>query len=640
MSPPTICSGDGGSSVSLRSSDSGAATSADADASALVRAALAKLKADDAYAAEMLCREALSLHRDHTGALGVLGMVLYGAGRTGEACEIFERLCQLEPDERLHWMNLGTTRRGLRQYDGALRAFMRAADLGEGSADFFYNVGLTHLDRRDYEAAREVLKRAVSLAPEDIAIRFEYAKACYESHHLDAALAALEGWENAKGLDASVVAGIGQRLMNLGDTKGLAHATRQLAQLPELDARASLTLAQICERTNRIDEAQAIVDQLLRMPHAASLGSELTSTRASLAQRRGDHVTAVDLFQQSLAARPDPADRHFELFALAKSLDVLGRYDEAFATMTEAHRAQLAHLRQSAPLACLRGTPSMDIARYRCDPEDVAAWIHQPGPLTHESPIFIVAFPRSGTTLVEMMLDAHPDLVSMDEQPIVQAALDDLLATGHRYPEELGKVREDQLQAIRTRYWERVRGKVTLAQGQRLVDKNPLNLLRLPVIRRVFPNARIVLAVRHPCDVLLSCFMQHFRAPEFALLCRDLRALAQGFVRAFDFWYSQVELLRPAVHELRYETLVTALESEARRLLEFVAVPWHDAVLSPAARALEKGYISTPSYSQVVQPVNASAVGRWHAYERHLRPIIPLVAPYLQKWAYEGTEGP
>ena len=85
------------------------------------------------------------------------------------------------------------------------------------------------------------------------------------------------------------------------------------------------------------------------------------------------------------------------------------------------------------------------------------------------------------------------------------------------------------LDRVRASYWERVAKKVKLAPGERLVDKNPLNILRLPVIRRVFPHARILLAVRHPCDVLLSCYMQQFRAPDFALLCRSIESLAVWF---------------------------------------------------------------------------------------------------------------
>jgi hypothetical protein len=280
----------------------------------------------------------------------------------------------------------------------------------------------------------------------------------------------------------------------------------------------------------------------------------------------------------------------------------------------------------------------MVIAEHGCDPEDVARWNPADGPPATESPVFIVAFPRSGTTLLELALDAHPLLRSMDEQPFLHNALDDLAASGARYPTELGRLGRAELDAVRARYWQRVRTRVELAPGQRLVDKNPLNLLRLPVIQRLFPNAHVLLAIRHPCDVLLSCFMQHFRAPEFALLCQSLPVLAGGYRKAFDFWYQQQALLQARVRELRYENFVADFASQVRATVEFLGLPWDERALAPGRRAAEKGYISTPSYSQVVQPITSRAVGRWHHYRGHFAAVLPLLQPLLERWDYDSSD--
>jgi hypothetical protein len=168
-----------------------------------------------------------------------------------------------------------------------------------------------------------------------------------------------------------------------------------------------------------------------------------------------------------------------------------------------------------------------------------------------------------------------------------------------------------------------------------LIDKNPLNILRLPAIARLFPNARIVLAVRHPCDVLLSCFMQHFRA-EFAWQCRDLETLALAYRRTFDFWYQQAAILRPAVHEVRYETFVAGFEPQVRALAEFLDLPWTDALLEPGENARRRGFIAAPSYAQVVQPVHSRSVGRWHAYERWFEPVLPQLEADFARWDYAG----
>jgi hypothetical protein len=181
-----------------------------------------------------------------------------------------------------------------------------------------------------------------------------------------------------------------------------------------------------------------------------------------------------------------------------------------------------------------------------------------------------------------------------------------------------------------------VRRKVVLQPGQRLVDKNPLNILRLPVIRRLFPHARILLAIRHPCDVLLSCFMQSFRSPEFALLCADLRTLAVGYRRAMDFWYEQQAILGAAVREVRYESFVADFAPQVRDICDFLELPWDDNMLTPGTHAQTKGFISTPSYSQVIQPISSKSVGRWRAYESHLAPVVPALRPYLERWGYDG----
>ena len=170
--------------------------------------------------------------------------------------------------------------------------------------------------------------------------------------------------------------------------------------------------------------------------------------------------------------------------------------------------------------------------------------------------------------------------------------------------------------------------------GQRLVDKYPVNMTLLPLIRYLFPRARIILAIRHPCDTLLSCFLQDFRSPELALLCSDLPTLANAYTRVFDFWYSQLPLLNPASYELRYEQLTADFTTQVQKLADFLQLPWDDAMLSPGEHARAKGFISTPSYSQVTKPINTRSVGRWKNYESRFTPVLPMLTPWLRRWGY------
>lgn len=600
----------------------------------LLRKGFALLQGGRAEAAEHCAREALLAAPELLPALNLLAIALHAQSRNAEASTIFGELARREPAQRAHWTNLGTTLRAVNRYDEALDAYHRAEALGERSADFRYNLGLLHIDRGDYEAARVALRAAHAARPEDAEIAYQYAAACSEALDNHEGHVALEHWPRLQGLTTELTAKIAQVLMILGDAASAERALERALADPSPDALALLQLVLALERINRVPEAHELLDRLRTHPGRAALGSDMMLAEARLAERESRYEDAARHYGMLATGCVEPGRRHFHLYPMAKSLDALGRYNEAFAAMQEAHASQVLWIRQTAPEVPELRSDTMRVTRFGCDPDDVARWSHEGAPDAADSPIFIVAFPRSGTTLLEQVLDAHPRLESMDEQPYLQNAIDRLSGPDVRYPDRMAELTREQLDAARQHYWSLVRRRVSLAPGRQLIDKNPLNVLRLPAIARLFPNSRILLAVRHPCDVLVSCYMQHFRA-EFAWHCRDLATLALAHRRTFDFWYEQGALLRPAVREVRYESFVAEFETEVRNLAAFLELPWTDAMLAPGEQARRRGFISTPSYAQVVQPVHSRSVGRWRAYERELADVLATLRPSLERWGYE-----
>jgi hypothetical protein len=371
---------------------------------------------------------------------------------------------------------------------------------------------------------------------------------------------------------------------------------------------------------------------LQREERGTEVNLETLLMSAMLAQRAGEHEQACAQLEEGLKRQGELIYRHNFLFPLARSLDALERYQEAYAAAEEAHRSQMAFMARVAGKSSEGNAQPWALTSTVCDPSDVARW-NDVGPETRDSPIFIVGFPRSGTTLLEQVLDANPSIQAMDEQPFLLRSVAEVVQQGVRYPCELGKLSQDSLNDIRARYWERVRKRIELGPGRRLLDKNPMNMALLPLIRRLFPSARIIMVVRHPCDTLLSCFLQHFRS-DLALVCRDLDTLARTYSRAFDFWYSQQPLLTPCTHEVRYEQLTADFETEVRKLSEFLELPWDEAMLAPGEHARGKGFISTPSYAQVLAPISDKAVGRWKHYQKHFTDVLPALLPWIERWGY------
>jgi tetratricopeptide (TPR) repeat protein len=596
----------------------------------LARKDLARERLADA---EARCLQVLSAQQHHPGALGVLGQVLYAQARHEEAVRVFNALTVMQPTVAEHWQNLATALRPTKRYDQAIAAFDRALRLAPPSAGLLYNLGVLQMERCDYHAAYLALRDAVALAPADATIRWAFAQCCYDRVNHDEALATLENWQQFTGLTPQISAQIAILLVMMGEGERAAPAIRQLAANPPLKGRAPLVLVCILERLQRLDEAREIMRRVEQHDGAIDADPERLQVSALLASRTGEHEQARGYLSSALEQQRQFPHRYHLLFPLAKALDALGRYDEAYAAAEEAHRSQQAFIHTAMGKSADDNSLMSSRIAHACDPVDIASW-GDAGPAVQDSPVFIVGFPRSGTTLLEQVLDAHPLLQSMDEQPFLLRALNEVRQRGIRYPAELGQLSAAALEQLRAHYWDRVRSKAALAPGTRLVDKCPMNMTLLPLIVRLFPNARIILAIRHPCDVLLSCFLQEFRSHELALLCRDLPSLAEAYSAAFTYWYAQWSLLRPSSYELHYEQLTADFAGEVHRLADFLQLPWHEGMLAPAARARAKGFISTPSYAQVLESVNSRSVGRWQRYQRHFSPVLPLLLPWIERLGY------
>lgn len=595
--------------------------------------ALAASRGDRAQEAEACSRAVLTQYPDHYGAMNVLGLAYFEQGKYAEAEQCFIALTRSHADWAIHWKNLAATLRAQERYDDAFRCYVRAAHRGAGGAAFLYDVALLQIDRQQFDSARYFLKRARGHAPNDAAIRVVLADCCVRTLRREEALENLQAWESFDGLNDELIARIAALLQSLGQPSGADCALQRIIATG-VSARALLVAVHVLERGNRLQEAESLLGRVAELGDSA-LDADIAAARAHLCARRGDYLDACQHWRKRIETMPKNRRRYEDLFSYARSLDALGHVDEAYATLLAAHEAQVQELRR-----CVPGVFSApDIAKLTsalCDPDDRRHWIGAGAPTRDASPIFIVGFPRSGTTLLEQALDAHPQLRAMDEQPFVQNVIDQWTAEGIDYPRSLAMVSEEQLRSARVDYWRRVSSRVSLAPGERLIDKNPLNLLRLAAVQRLFPHAPIVLCVRHPCDAIWSCFMQQFAAPEFALLCRDVTTLARGYRSAFDAWYAQAGLLLPDVYELSYERLAAHFEAEMKKLCTFLHIEWHDDVLLPHVNAGRKPYVSTPSYAQILEPVTTHSIGRWQRYRANIAPALPILQPYLRRWNYAG----
>jgi len=261
--------------------------------------------------------------------------------------------------------------------------------------------------------------------------------------------------------------------------------------------------------------------------------------------------------------------------------------------------------------------------------ETTAAWSAPEADGLPPDPVFLVGFPRSGTTLVERALAAHPNITASDEYP----ALERVIAGIAGYPDGLGGLDASDLASLRAEYW-----RITVAafgdgvrQG-RYLDKAPMNIVQLGAIQRLFPAARVIVALRDPRDVCVSCFLQDFALNEAMAQFLTLDGSAKFYAMVMNLAGHYKQALAVPRLDYRYEDAVSDFEGTMRRLLEFIGEPWDDAVISREERA--RTMVATPSYRDIGSEIYSRSVGRWRNYADAMADSLPLLAPFVEEFGY------
>jgi Flp pilus assembly protein TadD len=574
----------------------------------------------------------------------LLGLAQQATGRYDQAASTFRQLAQRRPEVSAYWNNLGVACRLSGDGAAAEQALSRASTLAPDDAEVLYNLGLLYIQQRRWPLARETLLDAVDRSPDFIEARLQAAYACHvcgDNTQQEAMLRGAIDWPAQPAEQALVLSAM---LSVQGNLDAALH-TLAHARVPDEPAAGAMRLriaAQrvlLYERNNRIDAAQ---DELRRLPlgtldalppDAQQARADGWRAHAALAMRRGAYAEADALYQRVLACAIDDESHASAAFGLASARDRQGQYPEAWQALQKAHAIQLDIARNVVPELLAADSQPLQMTG-NVGHGTRADWKPLSSPGSRQSPVFVVGFPRSGTTLLEQMLDAHPDFRSMDERAYIHDLIEGMELVGQRYPADLANLTQKDADQLRSVY-RRMVGEVLPDLGERrLVDKNPLNMLCLPMIMRLFPHARIILCLRHPCDVLLSCSMQPFRSPAFMVLCSSLQRLAQGYVRAFEQGYRDVEAFAPQVLEWRYESVVSQFDDQVARLGAFLETADTSPMTRFAEHARHKRFISTPSYAQVTEGVHGKAVDRWQNYREQFEPVLPVLQPWIDRLGY------
>jgi len=588
---------------------------------------------------EQAARRAVAMDPALVSGWNNLGILLQEAGKFAESLECLERVIALQPDWAEAHNNLANTSRRLGRMDRAERQYRQALALNPAYAEAHSNLAFLLSTQGRNDEAAITAQRAIELSPRLVDAYLNLAEVEISRHRHEAALRALDMLGAFAPQHPAALVARAKVLKQIERIDEALAFARQAVAIAPKSAEAHNTLAVVLQALGQTEEALDQFEQAAQLPGAVAEDALVGSATLLMEAGRKDEALAaferaLEAFPRSVQALAGRADtRTFKVadpdiaaleaclaegerrsltdqisahFALGKAYLDIQKPERAFHHLDAGNRQK-------------RATFTYDGAASGRWMERIAevftpalyARLHGAGePST--LPVFIVGMPRSGTTLIEQIVSSHPQVTGAGELSAMRLVVEG----SSLFPDRVPGMAVEDFTRLGQAYLSRV---TPLTQGlTRLVDKMPGNFLYAGLIPLILPGARIIHARRDPVDTCLSCYTKLFGGEQqFTYNQSELGEFYRHYERLMAHWR---EVLEPGCFiEVDYEAIVDNLEGEARRLVDFLGLPWNDACLNFHEN---RRVVRTASVNQVRQPIYKTSKGRWQTYAGYLGPLL------------------
>jgi len=485
------------------------------------------------------------------------------------------------------------------------------------------------LESYSFSQALPAYEKLIRQFPRNARIWVEYGAAAGSAGQLDLADRA---WNKALELEP----GNSENLLQIGHQyKGLRQLEKARAWYEKAAAADSgginprMALAILAEQNHRFAESHEAIAACL----AIDPRDDQARYYAAFLDRRENKLEDAECRLRDLIAS-SPRHQYVQYasrYELAEVLNRTGRFDEAMQMLLEAKNL----VRRLGDIEMMLKVYDQEAGQYRRSsqelPKDILrTWAREfPERVRETLPklAFLGGHPRSGTTLLEQILGAHPDVAALDEPQAFTMVVAKLFNSSQQ-------ISTARLNIIRRRYLEAIQKEWGGGlEGKLLLDKNPSPTAKLRIWLRVFPELRVLIALRDPRDVVISCYFQNLPLNPFSANFLTLERAARHYADLMDVWLAVRQWEGLTWMETRYEDTVADLEKEGRRVNEFLGLEWNQAQGRFHEKSSKKQMYS-PTYRDASQPVYARSVARWRAYEKQLGPILPILEPYCRALGY------
>jgi tetratricopeptide (TPR) repeat protein len=600
--------------------------------------------------AEQHGRRAVELQPNSAAAHNNLGIVLQERGKLAKALEHIDEALKLEPSFARAHRNRGNTLRRMGMPWRAIEAYEEASKADPDSVELLNCVAIAQLDVQEFDKALTSVDRAIELDPKYapsysnkalILLRadregglplvnkaLELDPGLISAHlvrsqiYLDAGWL-LEAYEDGLKVfsddpdDPEVLTQMGAVSYQLGKNEDAISYLKRALELQPTLVRAHVSLANCYADSGRKDDSIAMLRDALKIDIAnkAAVYQSLASVKTFESVDDEDLKAMEALLVAEPATVSQEQNNQWLHYALGKAYEDCKAHDLAF----EQFELGAALKKKKLTFDPTKMEQQVDriIDTFRSNNTALQKLKGMPTDL----PLFILGMPRSGTTLLEQILDSHPDVYGAGELQELQIVMQSVMVAGKLvlYPNFLPNLNDKLIRDMGASYINRVMKKA--GPRKRVTDKMPGNYMYTGLINRIFPNARIIACMRHPLDVCVSNFsILYAQGQDFSYDLEWLGRFYRAFYKLMKFWEEVLPKDRFLMFE--YERAVSDFEPQVHRVLEFCGLPFDERCLRFHENPRS---VRTASSKQVRSPVYKTAAGKWKRYEKHLGPLIEAI---------------
>jgi len=509
---------------------------------------------------------------------------------------LYKEILKINPNHFGSIFYLGTLLVQTQRFKLAKSLLYKATQINPNYAAAHNNLGATLKELGEYQNAINCCQKAIKINP-------NYADAHYN---------------------------LGNVFKQLNEPQKAINYYQKAIEIEPSYINAHQDLMDVCEKTNQITELKDAVSNA----RTFFKDNSIIKLYEGILLSRNEKFVEAKNYLELISFGADEINKEISrVSTLAKCYDRIGGTDKAFNYFKKANL-----LSQKTKIKNFDKNKYLQEIKIRSEffkKSNIKKWPTLKQPDNEPNPIFLIGFPRSGTTLLDTILRSHPLIEVVEEQFMVEQLINSLNQLPNGGLEDLKEIENEQIIKIRKTYFESLESQIQNKNNTKLyIDKLPLNIIHVGEIVRIFPNAKFIVSLRHPCDCVLSCFMQDFELNDAMANFLNLDDAAHLYDAVMKLWTQYTSIFSINYHEVKYENLIENFEPTVRSILNFLELSWNDSVLNYLITAKKRDRIATPSYYQITKPIYSYAIGRWQRYKKQTSNIYPILEGWIKKFNY------